>query len=109
MRNRGDFSPEERRTLSRLRQLLVTPGLMRGNLVQMKRKCGKPNCRCADGKQLHVSWYISQSREGKPRMLYIPADWEERVTGRVTKYQEVRKLLEQLSEIYWKELKQRGR
>jgi hypothetical protein len=29
------------------------PRLLRGSLVTLRRRCGKPSCRCADGEQLH--------------------------------------------------------
>lgn len=107
MIHRSHLSTEERRIISRLHKLLNMPGLMRGNLFRMKRKCGKSGCRCEKEKQLHVSWYVSQSRNGKPRMLYVPKDWEKRVQRFTERNQEVRRLLEQLSELYWERLKER--
>jgi hypothetical protein len=107
MIHRSHLSAEERRILSRLHKVLNIPGLMRGNLVQMRRKCGKPGCRCRNGKDLHVSWYVSQSRNGKPHMLYVPKEWEKRVRSFTERHREVRQLLEQLSEIYWERLQQR--
>jgi len=29
------------------------PRLLRGSVVVRRRRCGKPNCRCADSQQLH--------------------------------------------------------
>lgn len=53
-------------------------GLMvRGSLLRLRRKCGKSNCRCAEG-ELHASWVLSYSLKGRTRMLLIP---EAELTG----------------------------
>ena len=75
MKPRSHLSAEERKVVSRIRWLINQPGLLRANLVRMKRKCGNKNCRCTKGK-LHESWYLYQSKDGKPRMLYVPVKWE---------------------------------
>lgn len=37
------------------------PRMIRGLVVVRCRSCGKPNCRCADGQQLHASRVLSYS------------------------------------------------
>ncbi len=89
---------DQRAQYSRLRLLLKEPGLIRGNLVEMRRTCGKKSCRCHREPQArHRSLYLGLSLNGKHRMLYIPAQWEERVREWVARYSEVRQLLEQIS------------
>jgi hypothetical protein len=81
-----------------LHQLLNQQGLMRGNLVEMRRSCGKKTCKCqSDPEAKHRSLYLGVSIEGKHRMIYIPANWEERVREWTTRYSELRDLLEQIS------------
>ena len=95
-------SPKERAARSRLRQLLNEPTLLRANLVEMKRFCGSPSCRCAKSKRhWHVSWYASQSQGGKPRMKCIPRDQVEEVRRWVERYQEARKLLGLVGDASW--------
>ena len=91
--------PKAHRELySRLRRLLKEPGLIRGNLVEMRRRCGKKTCRCqSDPKARHRSLYLGLSLNGKHRMIYIPAEWEDRVREWAARYSEVRGLLEQIS------------
>ena len=43
-----------------------------GSLVTTRRKCGKPNCRCAFGEG-HFATYLSTKQRGKTRMVYVPA------------------------------------
>lgn len=71
-----------------------------------KNTCGKPNCRCARGEP-HLALYLVQSQGGKSRQLFIPREWEERVRQAVNDYQELQKLVEQLSELEWKRLEDR--
>jgi len=70
------------------------------------RKCGKSTCRCTSG-ELHISLYLVQSQQGQPRQVYIPKDWEDRVRQGVSDYQEMQRLLEELSELEWQRVRQR--
>jgi hypothetical protein len=42
--------------------------LLPGSLYTLRRKCGKPNCRCNHG-ELHESTVLSYRGQGKPRNL----------------------------------------
>jgi hypothetical protein len=102
MASRTSQTALERRALSRLRQLLNEPGLLRASWVEMKHRCGKNGCRCNQGKRYrHVSWYVSQSKRGKPRMKSVPADQVEEVGRWIERYQEARELLAAVGDEYW--------
>lgn len=107
MTPRSHRPPEERQIVSEVHRLLNEPGLMRGTLVRTKRRCGKPGCRCAGGKRLHLSWYVSQSHQGRLRMRCVPKAWEDRVRQWIQRHHRVREFLERLSERYWRRLIQR--
>jgi hypothetical protein len=47
--------------------------LVKGNVYELARKCGKPNCVCTRG-QLHRSMVLSWSEGGQPRLLSIPPE-----------------------------------
>jgi hypothetical protein len=96
----------ERGGRSRLSQLAHDRRLLRGTLSIRKNTCGKTNCRCARGEP-HIALYLVQSQKGKPRQLFIPREWEERVRQAITDYQELQKLIEELSELEWKRLENR--
>lgn len=50
------------------------PRMLRGTLITMRRKCGKPTCRCAQG-QLHEGPALSVSVSGKSiTITFQPAD-----------------------------------
>jgi hypothetical protein len=50
-------------------------GMVRGTILQLRRRCGKPQCHCAEGEP-HVSWVLSYSEKGRTRMLVV---WPEDV------------------------------
>lgn len=98
-------SPKERQARSRLRQLLNEPGLLRASLIEMKRRCGNASCRCAKAKRYwHLSWYIGQSSKGSNRMKYIPEGLMPEVSLWVERYQEARKLLDEVSDESWNKI-----
>lgn len=95
-------SAKERVALSRLRQVLNKPGLLRANLIEMRRPCGARSCRCARGKRYwHVSPYVSQSKDGKHRMKCVPKEQLEEVRAWVARYQDARKLLAVAGDERW--------
>lgn len=65
------------RSLGSLREMLP------GSFVERKRACGRPNCRCADGKELHSQFQISVLIDGKPKALNIPAKLVEKVREKI--------------------------
>ena len=103
---RVELTSAERRGRSRLSQISHYSRLLRGTLSVRKNTCGKPNCRCARGEP-HLALYLVQSKGGKSRQLFIPREWEERVRQAVNNYQELQKLIEELSELEWKRLENR--
>src|SRR5947209_18540444 len=65
------------RSLGALREMLP------GSFVERKRACGRPNCRCADGKNLHPQYQISVLLDGKPKTFNIPAALVEEVRKKI--------------------------
>jgi hypothetical protein len=80
------------RTLRHLqRQESLTPG----SFYLQKRRCGKPNCRCARG-ELHQAWVISRSQGGASRTFMVPPEQRARLrqlTSEYRRYQRARALL----------------
>lgn len=104
--NRSHLSAEERRWRAKLAQLVSNAGLLRGSLTLRRRVCGRPNCRCTDG-QTHDAWYLTTTKNGRRTQLYVPHQEEEATKQWVENFQRVRELLEKISELHWKRLKER--
>lgn len=104
--SRAKLSAAERNFRSRIAQLASGQWFLRGTLSQRAGKCGKPNCRCTRG-ELHASLYLVQSQQGKPRQICVPKAWQERVRQAVNDYQQMHRLIEEVSELEWKRLRER--
>ena len=63
--------------LAELRRVLKVvfgrSALVKGNVYELARKCGKPNCICTRG-QLHRSMVLTWSEKGKGRLLSLPSE-----------------------------------
>jgi len=78
-----------------LKQLLRDQPLTPGSFYLQKRRCGKPNCRCARG-QLHTAWVITRSQDGATRTFMVPAQERARLrqlTWEYRRYHRARALL----------------
>ena len=103
---RAKLSAAERNFRSRIAQLASGQWFLRGTLSERSSKCGKPNCHCTNG-ELHQSVYLVQSRAGKLRQICVPKPWRERVRQAVKDYREMQRLIEEVSELEWKRLRER--
>jgi len=78
--------------------------VIKGTVYELKRKCGKPGCKCAQG-ELHSRMVVSASEGGKTRLQVIPQGFLSEVQTKVRRYQELRRVRARLGEIYRKMLK----
>jgi hypothetical protein len=83
-----------------LRRLPPLRAILRGSLVERYKRCGKPGCKCANGPGHGPKYYLTVSYpRRRPEMDYVPADLQERVKEYLENYRQVKKILEELSEI----------
>ena len=78
--------------------------VIKGTVYELKRRCGKPGCKCARG-ELHARMVVSASEGGKTRLQVIPHGFVVEVQAKVRRYQELRRVRARLGEIYRKMLK----
>lgn len=97
MKSKSKMTTGERRDRSRIAKILHSQSFIAGSLVEMKRKCGKPNCKCNDG-ELHASFYLAARFNGKRKMIYVPKWLEKRVEEQVNAYQTVMTLMQSVSD-----------
>ena len=72
--------------------------LVKGNVYEMARKCGKPSCACTRG-QLHRSMVLSWSERGKTQLFSIPPDRLAEVRQKSQEYLRFRRTRARVSEI----------
>jgi hypothetical protein len=68
--------------------------LLRGSLITLRRRCGKPNCRCATGEP-HESPALSFSHRGRTKTVTLREDDLDEVTAALERYRLAREQLEQ--------------
>jgi len=78
--------------------------VVKGTVYELKRKCGKPGCKCAQG-QLHARMVLSASERGKTRLRVIPRGFLVETQRRVRRYQELRRARARVVEIHRQMLK----
>jgi hypothetical protein len=90
-------------TLRQRRQALVRqlarlePFILRGSLIERFKRCGKPGCKCAQGRGHGPKYYLSVSQPGaRPEMDYVPVEYSQQVSEYLHNFQQVRQLLEQI-------------
>ena len=72
--------------------------MIRGSVVTHRRRCGKPNCRCADGEALHESTVLSYSEGGRTRFVMLPGAEVAAVRAAVERYSAARAKLDAQAE-----------
>ena len=72
--------------------------VIRSSLITRFIKCGKPNCRCADGDG-HESRYLSSYYYGHTSIDYVPKSYVEKISICLDSYETISAILVELSEI----------
>ena len=72
-----------------LEDCLARGPLLPGSLYNLRRKCGKPNCRCSRG-ELHESTVLSYRGQGRPRNISPPAEQLESLRSMTHAYRRCR-------------------
>ena len=68
-----------------LRRLQRSEPMVQGSFYLLRRKCGKPNCRCAQG-ELHPAYVLTRSEAGKDRLYPVPKEQRAEVRKRAAEY-----------------------
>ena len=77
--------------------------MIKGTVYELKRRCGKPGCKCARG-ELHARMVVSASEGGKSRLQVVPHGFLVEVEAKVRRYQELRRARARLVEVHQKML-----
>jgi len=73
--------------------------LIKGNVYELARKCGKPHCLCTRG-QLHRSMVLTWSEKGKSRLLSLPSGRVGEIKKKSEEYLRFRRARARVTEIH---------
>ena len=74
--------------------------MLRGSLIERYKRCGKPNCKCATGKDHGPKFYLSVSQpKARPVMIYIPQQHKDAVEKALEHYRKAHQIINTLSDI----------
>lgn len=110
--SRGKVSRSSQEIRRRERLLAQLPNLqevLRGSLVTRYRRCGRPNCHCAQkGARGHgPAYYLMVTvAPGKTVQVYVPEEQKRDVERWIKNYRRSREILEQISTLNRELLKQ---
>ena len=92
-----------------LRALSLQP-LMRGSLVERRRRCGRPNCACArDPSRLHGGKFLTVQLQGRTHALHVPPEDEARVRAAIGAYTRLWELINEPTVCELSDLRREGR
>jgi hypothetical protein len=110
--NGDDATRLRQKRYALLKSLHLSEDALPGSLSLTHTRCGKPQCRCAEGPG-HPGWQLTFMVEGKKRVERIPAEWAEDVGRRVEAGRSFREAVGEIltanAELLVLERKQRGR
>ncbi len=87
----------KQRIAVRCRALGACSASIGGSLVRTRRRCGRPNCRCAqDADARHVSHVLTRKVKRKTKVLYVPVGMVKEVEHWVRERRRVRRLLAEM-------------
>lgn len=72
--------------------------MVKGNVYELARKCGKPTCACARG-ELHRSMVLTWSHAGKSKLFSIPPERLSELREKSEEYLRFRRARARVTEI----------
>src|SRR5215468_7380030 len=97
MSSRREIEHRRQKLHEQLRALVYAP-LMRGSIVERRRRCGSPRCACArDDAARHPGKYLSVHLDGRTRVVHLRAEDEDRVRAAIEAYERVWRIIDGLT------------
>jgi len=73
--------------------------MVKGSVYQQRRKCGKRNCRCRNGRG-HASMMLSRSEGGKTKLIAVPEGRLKELQILTRRYRRFRSARARLGQVY---------
>jgi uncharacterized protein DUF6788 len=98
MRVPGHPTNVRRMLFSRLKRVAAARPLLLASLVEVRRVCGKPSCRCTRGHK-HRAFQLTYKARGKTRTVYVPVSLTEEVRSWIEEYRRLKSLFQEISRL----------
>lgn len=82
-----------------VRQLRQAGPSIEGSIAVVARKCGSPNCPCAQGVRTHEAMLLCKKVAGRSVATYVPKDLWEQVRAWNAEHKKIKRVLKDLSAI----------
>ena len=83
---------------------------MRGSLVERVRRCGRPNCACADDpRRRHGGKFLTVQLEGRTQALHVRPEDEAAVRAAIGAYNQLWQLINELTACELADLRREAR
>ena len=106
---RGPSERRRRRLREELRALSEQP-LMRGSVVERRRRCGRSNCACArDPGARHRGTFLTVDLQGATQAVHVRPDDEAAVRAAVAAYQRLWTVIDALTACELADLRRQAR
>ena len=73
--------------------------VIKSSIIEMKRFCGKKNCKCAKTKIPHKSLFLSFKYKGKTKMIPIKKEQIPDIKARINDYKELKAAIDELAKV----------
>ena len=80
-----------------VRQLRQAGPLIEGSIALVARKCGSPNCPCAQGVVTHQAMILCKKVAGRSVATYVPKDLWDEVRAWNAEHKKIKRVLKDLS------------
>ena len=84
------------RVRAKIKELGNARPFISGSFIRTSRKCGNPNCQCANGGPKHPCCMLSSKVKGKTKGIYIPVAIADEVESWVKEHQRIKKILKEI-------------
>ena len=106
---REDTQRRRRRLHEALRRFAFEP-LMRGSVVERKRRCGRKNCACATNTEArHREKYLSVNLDGRTVAISLRDQDEDRVQRAINAYARLWRIINELTSCEMADLRREAR
>jgi len=95
-KNQKQLLKKQKKLLNEIKNI---DNFCRGTVVLLKQSCSRKKCKkCLSGEK-HPQYYLSQSRNGKSKIIFLGKKKKKKVEELVNNYKKIKQLMYELSDI----------